>query len=179
MIHKCPGRAPRSSASHRGRESGTHTTDDCREAEGGEFPCVGQWGFVGGSCAWWVCVGRTGRKRRCTGRWMKELKRAAVFLGQLLSIHWLIHPHTARPAGLHSHSRTHGKQRLAFLWRKVQFNVYNTFFFLQSLSEWKVRSFQQCSHGFWKHTQFIYKDWTKNIWTATQFSLILPLNPAQ
>lgn len=142
MNHKCPGRAPRSLPGHRGRESGTHTPlmtaagpsrRKERQREGRAFLCVGKWGFVGGSCthphAWWACVGRTGRKHGCTGGWIEELQSSRELQCFYASCYQYTDSFIFLGPGLHAHRRNHGKQRLAFLWWKVQLNVHNTFLF--------------------------------------------------
>lgn len=104
-----------------------------RDREMRDCSSVGKWGFVGGSCAhphaWWACVGRTGRKHGWTGGWIEELQNSRELQCSYASCYQCTDSFIFIGPGLRAHRRTHGKQRVAFLWWKSQFNVDNTFLF--------------------------------------------------
>ena len=74
-------------------------------------------------------MGRPGRKRGWTGGWREELQSSRELQCSYASCYQCTDSSVFIGPGLRAHRRNHGKQRLAFLWWKTQFNVDNTFLF--------------------------------------------------
>lgn len=74
-------------------------------------------------------MGRPGRKHGWTGGWREELQSSRELQCSYASCYQCTDSSVFIGPGLRAHRRNHGKQRLAFLWWKTQFNVDNTFLF--------------------------------------------------
>ncbi len=121
----------KSSWPQRQRLRNTHTSDDCSDdcshSVGGErVPLCRDMRICGrllcaSACLMSVCGTDTDMEEAQMHRRMDKSSRAQQGCSVSIPVafmHWL-----------HTHRRNHGKQRLAFLWWKVQFNVDNTFLF--------------------------------------------------